>query len=206
MTENWRGNPKVTTQKELWKILKLANATKNDVFCDLGCGYGNLCRWAIQHVGFAIGTEDHKKRFRKAIKNTRRFENIKILNEDYRYEKTLRKLRKSTIFYCTNEVSLGFHFKLQKILRHKAYFVTYTPPPYPIKAEKYSGLHYLIKIPFELAKTQNEWKKSIAKKGSMNEYRKRFLKKFDHEEYEERLLMMNEEITGIHWISKRENS
>lgn len=205
MSENWRGNPKITTKKELWKILKLVNATKNDVFCDLGCGYGNLCRWAIQKVGFSIGTEDHKKRFRKAIKNTRRFENIKILNEDYRYEKTLRKLRKCTIFYSTNAESFGFHYKLQKTLRHKAYFVTYTPPPYPIKPEKYDGLYYLVRIPFKLSKSQNEWKRAIAKKGSMNEYKRRFLKEFDydHEEYKERLLMLNEEILGIDWVSKR---
>jgi hypothetical protein len=184
MSEDWRGNPKITKQRDIWRILKLAKATKNDIFCDLGCGYGNLCRWAIQKVSFAIGTEDHENRFKKAMKNTRRFENIKIFNEDYRYEKTLRKLRKATIFYCTNGESLGFHYKLQKTLRHVAYFVTYTPPPYPIKPENYDGLYYLVKIPFDIAKSQYEWKKSIARKGSMIEYKRRFLKEFtdDHDE------------------------
>jgi hypothetical protein len=205
MSENWRGDPKITKQKELWRFLKLANATKNDVFCDLGCGYGNLCRWAIQKVNSAIGTEDHKKRCRRALHDTRRFKNITILNEDYRYEKTLRKLRKCTIFYCTNGESLGFYYKLQKTLHHKAYFVTYTPPPYPIKPENYDGLYYLVRIPFELAKSQYEWKNAIAKKGSMNEYKRRFLKDFDddHEEYKERLLMLNEDIIGIDWVKKR---
>ncbi len=97
MSENWRGNPKITKQKDLWRILKLAKATKNDVFCDLGCGYGNLCRWAIQKVSSTIGVADHQKRLRKALRNVRRFEKIKILNEDYRYEKTLRQLRKGSI-------------------------------------------------------------------------------------------------------------
>jgi hypothetical protein len=205
MSENWRGNPKITKQKDLWRILKLANATKNDVFCDLGCGHGNLCRWSIQIVSSAIGIEDHKKRFKIALRNIRKFGNVKILNEDYRHVKTLRKLRKSTIFYCTNDLSLGFYYKLQKTLRHKAYFVTYTPPLYPIKPEKYDGLYYLVKIPFRLAKSQSEWKKTIAKQGSMNEYKRRFMKEFvdDHEEYQERLLVLNEDIIGIDWVRKK---
>ena len=161
-----------------------------------------------EKVNLAIGSEDHKKRFRKAQKNTRRFESIKILNEDYRYEKTLRKLRRGTIFYCTNGESLGFYHKLQKTLKHKAYFVTYTPPPYPIKPVKYDGLYYLTKIPFEFAKSQYEWKNKIAKEGSMDEYKRRFMEEFDddHEEYKERLLMLNEEIIGIDWVVKKKSA
>jgi len=60
MEECLRGNPKITTQKELWRILKLANYNENDIFCDLGCGHGNLLRWSIQRVKNAIGTEDHE--------------------------------------------------------------------------------------------------------------------------------------------------
>lgn len=202
MSEEWRGKPDITKQRDLWKILNLVNAKSDDVFCDLGCGHGNLCKWAIQRIKKSIGTEDHKKRYRHAIKNTRKYPNIKILNEEYRYEKTIHKVRKATIFYCTNDESFGFYRNLEKVLTHKAYFVTYGPPPYPIKPERYDGLYYAMKIPFEIAKTRAEWKKTIAKDGSIVEFKKRFMQDFeDSEEYMTRLIDMSNDMSGFDWIS-----
>jgi len=60
MIEDWRGNPKATTKKELMKILDLVDASPDDIFCDLGCGHGKLCIWVSKRVRLAIGTEDDK--------------------------------------------------------------------------------------------------------------------------------------------------
>jgi hypothetical protein len=210
MAESWRGNPKTTTRKELWKILELINCDKNDIFCDLGCGHANLLRWSIQKVKYAIGTEDHEKRFKKAIKETKKYTKIKIFNEDYHYKKTLRKLRNATIFYTTNEISLGFCYELQNTLNHKAFLVTYCPPPYPIKADSYNGLHYSMNIPFTITKNKNEWLRSITKNGSLNDFKKRFIKEFEKygdeyakERYVEEVLNIEQGILGIDWIKKK---
>ena len=90
MTESWRGKPDITRRNELWRILSLANYTEKDIFCDLGCGYGNLLRWSVQKLNEAIGTEDHEERYRKALKRTKKFSNITILDKDYRYKTTLK--------------------------------------------------------------------------------------------------------------------
>lgn len=207
MCENWRGKPDVTTQKELWKILDLANWKPDDIFCDLGCGYGNLCRWAIKKIKRAIGIEDHEKRYRRAVKNTRKYSSVKILNKDYRCIQTIKKLRTATIFYCTNGQNPGFYKKLERTVDHKAYLITYCPPPYPLKPEKFSGLFYATKIPFTVARTKTEWLRAIAKNGSMSEFRRRFMIDFDDShEYKERLLDINEEIIGIDWIRQKHNS
>jgi len=201
MTENLRGNPKVTKQKDLWRVLRLADATKNDIFCDLGCGYGNLCRWAVQKVSFAIGTEDHKDRFRKAIKNTQRHKNVKILNENYRLQKTLLKLRKGTIFYSTNAESLGFYRKFEKIVKPKTRLVMYYLPPYPILPDSFDDWYYLLTTPFKTAKTKNDWTKSVSNQGTFSKLNREIRIHFvDHQQ---RILDLNEEIVGIDWIRKK---
>jgi len=207
MSESWRGKPDATKQKDLWRILNLAGYDHDDIFCDLGCGYGNLLRWSIQKVKKAIGTEDHKVRYKKAKRKIKKFSNIVILNKDYREKSTLKKLRKATIFYTTIGENLGFYHELEKVIGHKACLVTYCPPPYPIKSENFDGLYYSVRIPYSIAKNKKEWLRSITKNASLADFRKRFMIDFDNdaEEYYESLLEMNREIIGIDWIMRKRN-
>lgn len=113
MTERYRGRQNVTKRKDVRIILKLVNASSEDVFCDLGCGDGNVCRWSLEVVKRAIGVEDDKKRYRKALHNTKKH-NVKILNKSYADWKTFRNLHKCSIFYIVNEEGFDTFEKIEK--------------------------------------------------------------------------------------------
>jgi hypothetical protein len=202
MSDDLRGDPKATSKKELRRIFRLAKVTKRDVFCDLGCGHGNLCRWAIKKVSSAIGTEDDKQRFKNARSNTKKFENVKILNENYRAEKTLRKLRQGTIFYCTNELDLGFYRKFERIMKPETRLVTFYFPPYPVKPNSFDGWYYLAITPFRIAKTKKEWLKSVTKKGTVSSLVRKIKRDFD----QELVFSLEEGFDGIDWIRTKNDS
>ena len=67
MDYNLRGKSNATSFEDTQIILKLAHATPKDIFCDLGCGNGNVCRWASKKVNFVYGVEEYKKRYQTAI-------------------------------------------------------------------------------------------------------------------------------------------
>lgn len=203
MSENWRGNPEVTKKKELWKILDLVNASPNDVFCDLGCGHGKLCIWASKKVKHAIGTESDRRRYRIAKRKTRenKSKNITILNEDYRYPRTLRKLRNCTILYCTNGEGLGFYKKIEEVVGSGAYFVTYYIPPYPIKPEFHDDWIYVMRTPFKVAKNKEEWVRALGKGKSLTHLKKRISRGFT--DYKEKILELKEEVAGLEWVFRK---
>ena len=197
MCEDWRGIPNVTLKKELLKILKLVNASSDDIFCDLGCGYGNLCKWASKKVKFAIGTEDDKKRYCKAIRNVKLSgrKNIKILNENYRHLSTLRKIKHCTIFYCTNDLTLGFYKKFEDNVNNNVYLISPYLPPYPILPEFYTVWFYFMKTPFRFAKNKSEWIRVVDKKGSLSHLKARMRRHFPED-----FLELEESISGLDWI------
>lgn len=203
MSEDWRGKPNTTKRKELLKILKLVNASANDIFCDLGCGNGNLCKWASKKVKFAIGMEDDKKRYRNALRNIKvsKCKNVKILNENYRDPRVIRKLKDCTIFYCTNDLTLGFYKKLGDAVNHKTYIVSYFLPPYPILPEFHDGWFYFMKTPLRLAKNKSSWIKAVDKMGSSSHLERKI--RNDFEDYEDKILELNESISGLGWAAQR---
>jgi len=188
MDYNQRGRSNATSFKDTQIILKLAEVNSDDIFCDLGCGNGNVCRWASKKTNFVYGVEEYKKRYHSAIMNIKKFgcTNVKILNESYCKLSTLKKLRKGTIFYCTNNESLGFFKKFEKIMPKNIRFVTVYLPPYPIKPKLYDEWYYLMTTPFDLAKNKDDWIKSVTKKKSLHGLITE-IKEF-YEDYEERIL------------------
>lgn len=196
MSDDLRGNPKATSQKDLWRIFRLAKVAKNDIFCDLGCGYGNLCKWSIKKVSSAIGTEDDRQRYKKALQNTSKLDNVEILNGNYQDTKILVKLEKGTIFYCTNGLSLGFYKKFEKIMKPKTRLVTYYLPPYPVKPTSFDGWYYQMITPFSIAKTKKEWIQSISKKGSFSNLIRKIKRDYDNEYVRN----LEEDIEGIEWL------
>src|SRR5207244_476811 len=56
------------SNRHIRKILNLAEASRGDVFYDLGCGRGQLCVVAVAEFGVkrAVGMEPHRGRAAKA--------------------------------------------------------------------------------------------------------------------------------------------
>ena len=206
MQEKDRGRSDVTSFKDLKLILQLAEIKPSDIFCDLGCGKGNLCRWASKRLKYSYGIEESKRRYKSAKANMKKFSvrNATILNHNFRLSQTLRKLRQCTIFYCTFDEDLGFFKKFQDIVKPKTRLITYYLPPYPIMANSFEDWFYLMVTPFSIAKNKTEWLKSVTKKGSFNELVKDI--KRDFEDHEERILDLEESLDGINWITKSMNS
>src|ERR687897_3141743 len=67
-----RGPPNLTKPSETRKMLLLANANKNDIFYDLGCGHGGVCIQAASKVKKAVGIEDHYYTYKEAVSQARR--------------------------------------------------------------------------------------------------------------------------------------
>lgn len=70
------------------KILRLARASKEDVFYDLGCGKGQLCVVAVSEFGVkrAVGIELHGGRAAKAVAQIKQLglsDRVDIRNEDF---------------------------------------------------------------------------------------------------------------------------
>src|SRR5579864_7960789 len=63
---DWRGSPTATSRREFNRLVSLIAPSGNDIFYDLGCGYGRPCIWISPFVKMAIGIEDHYYRYLRA--------------------------------------------------------------------------------------------------------------------------------------------
>jgi len=89
------------SNRHIRKLLKLARATKRDVFYDLGCGRGQLCVVAVSEFGVkrAVGIEMHAGRAAKAAAYVERLglsDRIEIRNEDFMDS----DIHDATVVYC----------------------------------------------------------------------------------------------------------
>jgi SAM-dependent methyltransferase len=76
------------SNRHIRKLLRLARASEEDVFYDLGCGRGQLCIVAVTELGVkrAVGIELHKGRAAKAARRAKELglaDRIEIRNEDF---------------------------------------------------------------------------------------------------------------------------
>jgi SAM-dependent methyltransferase len=76
------------SNRHIRKLLRLARASEDDVFYDLGCGRGQLCIVAASEFGVkrAVGIELHKGRAAKAARRAKELglaDRIEIRNEDF---------------------------------------------------------------------------------------------------------------------------
>ena len=60
-------------ENHMYNLIRLAKPTKNDIFYDLGSGYGDIVRYFAEHsrVSKSIGIESDHKRFLISIEKTR---------------------------------------------------------------------------------------------------------------------------------------
>jgi len=79
------GQPAALSENEIYNLIKLANPTKNDVFYDLGSGYGDVVRFffAKTRARRAVGIEVDHKRYLTSIEKTRDEFGRKLKNIDF---------------------------------------------------------------------------------------------------------------------------
>ena len=137
------------------RLIKLIKPSENDVFYDLGCGYGSPCIWIAPIVRRAIGIEDHYFRFLRARQEVKNAElhNVTIKWSDI----TKVSYRDATILYSV--ISIGFEVlrKIQKQTKKQALIVLYGLPPFPVKSTRLTGNFYQMTTPFERVKDENEF-------------------------------------------------
>src|SRR2546427_1057219 len=71
--DEFSGLPVALTEEEIENMFNLANLSKRDVFFDLGCGWGEIVRYALRkyHIKESNGIESDVKRFLTAVEFTR---------------------------------------------------------------------------------------------------------------------------------------
>jgi SAM-dependent methyltransferase len=153
---SWRGSPTATTKKEFTALLNSIKLSKEqDVFYDLGCGYGKVCIWAAPKVKFSIGYENHHDRFRVALREVKKsgFKNITIRNRDF----FLASYKRATFIYSMVDIGLHVMSRINRQSRPGTRVVQYRRPNYPLKAKWISGNYFLMKTPFERTKNADDF-------------------------------------------------
>lgn len=153
-TAKWRGNPKATTNQEINYLFKQLKIPRNSIYYDLGCGYGFTCIWASKFVKLAVGIEDHKCRYEKAIENSlsSKFPNVKIVKGDFDNV----SISDATVIYSTSIGFMDFVRINKETKPNTIVIVPSIPPEYPIKSKKI-GNFFVSKTPFSRVKNVDEY-------------------------------------------------
>ena len=144
------------------KILRLAQASKRDVFYDLGCGRGQLCIIAVKEFGVkrAVGIEMHRGRAAKARRTVETLglsHRIDIWDEDFMDS----DLHEATIAYCglTEEEDDVEHFG--SILQPGTRFVTLFLPFVGVLPTAADYPFYRMDVPFRMTSDASSWASSV---------------------------------------------
>jgi SAM-dependent methyltransferase len=144
------------------KILRLAQASKKDVFYDLGCGRGQLCVVAVNEFGVkrAVGIEMHRGRAAKAMRTVEKLglsDRIEIRTEDFMDS----DLHDATIAFCglTEDEEDVEHFG--NILQSGARFVTLFLPFVGVLPNAADYPFYRMDVPFRLTNDASLWASSV---------------------------------------------
>lgn len=206
MCENIRGNPQATKKRDLESILKFIKATSKDILCDLGCGHGKLVIYASRIVESAYGIENHKKTYLKAKFNIKKSKqkNIKLIFGNYSNPKTLVKIKKCNIIFCINDEPLSTYKFIESAVKPRSYFITLGFPRYPVMPYIRFNDYTIMKTPFKLARSKNQWARSLmGRKSTIDHvYRKiryDFLPKYAKEDIEN----LKDDIESLEWIKQK---
>lgn len=157
-----RGDPQVTTYSDAVKVFALARLSKKDRFCDLGCGYGWMVRWAARRCAYAYGIENYSKNLERARRNIRNVKNAEIIKGDFLKD----RLPYANVLYSVSTLYPADFRRWARLKIKNLRIVTFGPPPIPIKPVASKGVFYLTKFPYELAKNRGEWYRAVIGKGN----------------------------------------
>ena len=162
------GNPDVTTYDECLKIFDFAEMTSNDIFYDLGCGYGTVCIAAAENYNLRknIGIEARIENFLEATN--------RVLEKDMDKNIILKNkfienvdFSDATLVYYTIKPNLHHILHLLKMIQNNCRIITPKiplPSIIPTKNIKINNLNfYLTKGPLEKSKAKSieEWVKYV---------------------------------------------
>ena len=156
------------SNRHIRKLLRLARASRKDVFYDLGCGLGQLCVVAVAEFGVrkAVGIELHRGRAAKAARRIQRLDlsdRIEIWNEDYMES----DLHEATIVYCGHtEVEEDIPY-LERELGRGARFVSLFLPLVGVVPSAVDYPFYVHDVPFKKTRDASLWiSKALSKRRS----------------------------------------
>ena len=150
------------SNRHIRKIMRLAHASRRDVFFDLGCGSGQLCVVAVMEFGVSrsVGIELHRGRAVKAADRIRKLglsDRIEIWNEDYMES----DLAEATVAYCghTEAEEDVDHFETQ--LEPGTRFVTLFLPFVGVVPTEVDYPFYLMTLPFRKTRDPVRWASAV---------------------------------------------
>jgi len=178
------GNPDVTTYDECLKIFDFAEMTSNDIFYDLGCGYGTVCIAAAENYNLRknIGIEARIENFLEATN--------RVLEKDMDKNIILKNkfienvdFSDATLVYYTIKPNLHHILHLLKMIQNNCRIITPKiplPSIIPTKNIKINNSNfYLTKGPLEKSKARSieEWIKSVPeyKNSDKNDLNKKWI-------------------------------
>ena len=146
------------SNRHIRKLLRLARASKRDVFYDLGCGRGQLCVVAVSEFGVrkAVGIELHRGRAAKAAEHIRELglsDRIEIWNEDYMES----DLHEATIAYCGHTEAEEDAPYFERELRRGSRFVSLFLPFVGVVPSGVDYPFYVMDVPFKKTRDVSLW-------------------------------------------------
>jgi predicted RNA methylase len=147
-------------------MLRLAKATSNDVFFDLGCGRAQLCIIAVSEFGVkrAVGIERLKRRANiatKRIKSLGLQRQVEIRNEEF-YDSDMSD---ATIAYN------GLTEEHEDLTFYESSLLTLSLPLVGVLPSSVDYPFYLMKIPFRKTRKASDWAQAVlSKRASLREF------------------------------------
>ena len=166
--ESFFGNPDITTYDESLKIFDFAEMTSNDVFYDLGCGYGTVCIAAAEKYNPKknIGVEARIENFLEATNRVLEKEMEKNIVLENKFIENM-DFSDATLIYYSVKPNLNHILHLMKMIQKDCRIVTPKIPLPSIKPKKNIKINnsdfFLTEGPLEKSRANNteEWLQTI---------------------------------------------